>query len=335
MTNNWDADDAFVMDSRGLFNNRSATDLRKDIKVHYDKAHSKKWFADENMRNSENAYKEIVNDTTKKAFPSRTYKKAKDWLDAVKKDYALINAKMWHVNEKWRQANATNTTSKLKGYIGDMRGAANDIEGWGNEMRRKRERLEGEVSAFKSVILAPVRGAYLSLIQLNYRGLASRIYAVRTKSPKEYSKILNVVKKMGGDTTKYQEAINRGKSKKPLLGKPKSFDGFGAGGDTNPEYIMDSRAGVTLAGVTTFVATATPIITATLGLLKNIVGDKEPSEDTGKDKKDKDTGEDTSGDTSGNTSGNTSVSDFPMWGYLAIGGILLTVFTIILIPKKK
>lgn len=64
----------------------------------------------------------------------------------------------------------------------------------------------------KTVTLAPARNAFLSLIRLNLRGLASKLSRVNQ------SKLMKLWDRFGGKRSSLQKAISKGKQKRPLLG---------------------------------------------------------------------------------------------------------------------
>lgn len=109
-------------------------------------------------------------------------------------------------------------------------------------------------------VLATGRGAFLALVRLNMRGMASKM-----AKGQELGKIGEVRKKwekMGGKWSRMEKAINKGKGRKALLGKGKGLDGIGDGGIS---------AGV--AG-----AAAAPVLAAIIPLLKKFLGKEDQDE---------------------------------------------------------
>ncbi len=73
----------------------------------------------------------------------------------------------------------------------------------------------GKVSA-KSLYLAPGRNAFLALVDFNVRGLAHKLaYAIY----KNRASTKAMWEKLGGDFSKLEGTVNRGKDKTPLLGE--------------------------------------------------------------------------------------------------------------------
>ena len=101
----------------------------------------------------------------------------------------------------------------------------------------------------KKVALSPGRNAFLALIKLNARGVASRIANALIKNP---SGVENMwVKKLGGSFASLKKAVEKGKDKKPFLGA-KAVKGI-----EGPELV----------------ALALPVIAAVGKFLKEIKGD--------------------------------------------------------------
>jgi hypothetical protein len=97
----------------------------------------------------------------------------------------------------------------------------------------------------KKVSIAPARGAFLALVLLNLRGFATKL------SKSDQNKLRNKWNNLGGDFSKLQDAINKGKSKKALLSGFEDEDNIGA-----------------VATVTASLAAATPVIIALNDFLK-------------------------------------------------------------------
>jgi hypothetical protein len=102
----------------------------------------------------------------------------------------------------------------------------------------------------KKVTLAPGRGAFLTLVNLNFRGFASRLSKV--KNP---AKLKDLWNKLGGNFDKLQNAIRKGATKRPLFGG--RVNGFEDG-----QYIGIDPA--TAAAI----AAAAPIVLAVVNFLK-------------------------------------------------------------------
>ena len=129
----------------------------------------------------------------------------------------------------------------------------------------------------KQVILAPARAPFLMLVKLNVRGLAHKLQRALAKAP---DKVKATWTKLGGDFSKLQDAINKGKDNKPFLGE-KPVNGIGVVG---------------AAAVAAALTAAAPVIAAVGATLKSIgiTGDKTEGttddilKDSGADKLDAD-----------------------------------------------
>lgn len=145
----------------------------------------------------------------------------------------------------------------LTNRIRAMKDALVGIEG-----KKKGGKKGGGGSGVKKVVLAPSRNAYLLLVKLNVRGLATRL---KKAIDKDKSKIKAKWEKLGGSFQKLEKEINRGANKKALFGskKMKGID----------EYLSEdiSIGAVDWAAIGTALATAAPII-ATLGTIMKAQG---------------------------------------------------------------
>ena len=142
----------------------------------------------------------------------------------------------------------------------------------GREERRKRrqerreERKEsgkGGGRGVKRIALAPGRAAFLALVALNFRGLAKRLAnAIKREPAKSKAKW----EKLGGNFSKLEKAVNKGKDKKALLGQSdrnKNLEGLGT---IDPATVA-------------IITAAAPVIISIVGFLKTISGDKEAGGD--------------------------------------------------------
>ena len=128
----------------------------------------------------------------------------------------------------------------------------------------------------KTVGLVVPRKAFLALVSVNARGLATRLSKVR---PDDLKKLW--VQRLGGKLSVLESAIRRGAPKRPLIGsgrKVKAIKGIG--------YIIDESIGAEAApgagggksvDIGSLIAAAGPIIQIVIGLLKKL-GVKEPAE---------------------------------------------------------
>jgi hypothetical protein len=110
---------------------------------------------------------------------------------------------------------------------------------------KAKEKLKSLPQGAKKISIAPARAAFLSLVLLNLRGFANKL------SLSNQTKLRQKWEKLGGDFSKLQDAINKGKAKKALLAGIDGEDNLGA-----------------VATATTAVAAATPIIIALNEFLK-------------------------------------------------------------------
>lgn len=109
--------------------------------------------------------------------------------------------------------------------------------------------LQRAAQGVKKVAVAVPRTAFLGLVRLNVKSLATDLADANTKNP---DKVKSFWTKLGGSYTELMSVVNHGKGLKPPLG----VNGIG-----EP---------VTLATVGTALVTAAPIIIATASLLKQV-----------------------------------------------------------------
>jgi hypothetical protein len=110
------------------------------------------------------------------------------------------------------------------------------------------------IKLVKTVGLAPARGPFLVLVDVNFRGLAKRLDKLRGKNPSDYQEFWT---KLGGDIDALNKAVNKGKGKKPFLGEKKGVSGATAavyiGGEDsimavdNSDFIGFDPASITVA----------------------------------------------------------------------------------------
>lgn len=129
------------------------------------------------------------------------------------------------------------------------------IEGIGRKRKQEDKPKRG-----RKIELAPVRGAFLSLVALNVRGLATKLAKSAAKEPKTARQFWE---KLGGRFDKLMDNVNKGKRKKALFGK-----GKGINGATAVEYLHPQIGIVDWAAVGAFLATATPALVAASKLFK-------------------------------------------------------------------
>lgn len=134
----------------------------------------------------------------------------------------------------------------------------------------------------KTVGLAPARGPFLLLVDLNFAGLARRLEILRSKDPQSYEEFWL---KVGGDVDALNKAVNKGKNKKPLLASKKTKSQIQ--GVTSVEYGLingvdgDEYIGepVTLATITAALTTASGLIVAVKKLFNKKGIQPQPGED--------------------------------------------------------
>lgn len=125
--------------------------------------------------------------------------------------------------------------------------------------QERREERKAGGGAVKKVTLAPVRGAFLGLVALNVRGLATKINTLISKGDKD---IKDFWLKLGGKYDKLVDAVNSGKGKKALFGK-----GKGVNGANNVEY-YEGIGALTAATAAAALVAAGPALLALSNLFK-------------------------------------------------------------------
>jgi hypothetical protein len=121
---------------------------------------------------------------------------------------------------------------------------------------RKKGR-EGKPNRLKKIALAIPRNAFLGLIRLNFRGLATRLSNQIKKDP---AKVRAMWLRLGGDPEKLFTPVEKGAKKKRLLGAEENFMLINGVGEA--------------ATATTLLASAAPIIAVVAKFLKQ-AGEKE------------------------------------------------------------
>lgn len=114
------------------------------------------------------------------------------------------------------------------------------------DRREARQEKRGGAKGVQRIALAPGRAAFLSLVLLNFRGLATKLSKAVAKNPERLKKFWN---KLGGDFNKLKKAIDNGKTKKRILG-------------------LDEYEIVGIGSAAALAATAAPIIIAVVKFLK-------------------------------------------------------------------
>lgn len=155
-------------------------------------------------------------------------------------------------------------------FIGRKRRNTSSGEGGGKKRPNK----------VKAVLLAPARGPFLILVDVNFRGLARKLDAVRAKNPAMFEEFWL---KLGGKISSLNKAVDKGKKKKPFLGERKisgATEAVYLGGTNSICRVDDDRnaIGFDPATITTALATAGAILAAVQKLFKK-VGIKEDAKE--------------------------------------------------------
>jgi len=126
----------------------------------------------------------------------------------------------------------------------------------------KKVSLKNIARGLKAVALLPTRKAFLALVALNVRGLAARL------SKANPQKLGDIWYKFGGKISVLMSAVNKGKTRKPILGggRIKAVSGIGY------VYTSDNEIGfepaTTGASTGAILAAAAPILIAVIKFLK-------------------------------------------------------------------
>jgi hypothetical protein len=135
----------------------------------------------------------------------------------------------------------------------------------GKKKKKKKQKDKDKPGKGKKIFLAPARGAFLTLVRINARGLATKLQQSISKGS---DKTKSFWAKVGGDFGKLQEAVGKGAKKKPLFGIKK---GSKVSGLTSVEYRSEG-IGVdpaTLTAAAAALAAASPILLAVSKLFKS------------------------------------------------------------------
>lgn len=117
----------------------------------------------------------------------------------------------------------------------------------------------------RTLALAPARGSFLLLTDLNFRALAKRLKQLKEKNATKYAEFWI---KLGGDVSALDKAVAKGLPKKALFGKPKGVNGV------DFEYLGEP----TTAAVTAALTSAAGIIASLKKLLSSLNIKKEAGE---------------------------------------------------------
>ncbi len=140
----------------------------------------------------------------------------------------------------------------------------------------------------KKVQLAIPRGAFLSLVRLNYRGIASKLIRAKNEQPTEYARAVRKWKFLGGEEKNLLSTAEKGAKQKPLACgknclqkfnlKKSNFSNFIEYTDDeivfideNPDYSFSYADPVITP---TLITTAGAVLVAMLGALATVVASK-------------------------------------------------------------
>jgi hypothetical protein len=121
--------------------------------------------------------------------------------------------------------------------------------------RRDDSKNQGKPAPGKKLFLAPVRGSFLLLVEVNFRGIATKLDKLNKKNP---TALKNFWLKLGGDPSKLLKLVDKTKDKKPLFGA--KLNGLY---NDNEEYIGFDPATLTAAATA-----AAAVLAAVSKLLK-------------------------------------------------------------------
>ena len=143
---------------------------------------------------------------------------------------------------------------KLKGLVDKAKAAGRTI-------------VDKAGKAVKTAALAPARGPFLVLVNVNFKGLARKLNTLRTKNQKKFNEFWL---KLGGDIDALNKAVDKGKGKKPFLGEKKGVKGFDLIDNTGIGDIYEDIDGIGFdpATITAAIGAASAIIAAANKLFK-------------------------------------------------------------------
>jgi hypothetical protein len=144
------------------------------------------------------------------------------------------------------------------------------INGIGKKKRKPlipkiKDKIKKGTKFLKTVGLGPARGSFITLVLLNFRGLAKRLDKLKAKNVNKYAEFWT---KLGGDVSKLDRAVNKGKVKKAIFGEKKGV------GEIEAENIGEPL----IATITAALTAAAGIIASLSKLLKKEGVKEEPGE---------------------------------------------------------
>ena len=204
---------------------------------------------------------------SQQSYYYQKYKKTMSRRKAKKKSRAKANWKAW---DKYPKASFK--------------------ENWVKARDRQAQNLKDVGSAIAGVSLFPIRKAFLGLVQINYRGIATKIANTKKSNQKKMDKKWKTV---GGKTKTFWKVVNKGAKKKPFFCGKKcknklksSFDGKDSNYELH-ELMADIdntlyfEGAVTIAAVGAWVGTASSI----MALIKPLITPSKEGDKIDKDEK--------------------------------------------------
>lgn len=137
------------------------------------------------------------------------------------------------------------------------------------------------VRGAKKLGLSIPRGSFLTLVRLNYRGLASRMNRAKLNEPNIYNSAISKFVKLGGNKENFTKAIEVGKNKRPLAcgKKCKAKKGLNFGGNNdfsqdeldffeqNPDYSYSYGDPATVTVTASIIASASAILVPIINII--------------------------------------------------------------------
>lgn len=145
----------------------------------------------------------------------------------------------------------------------------------GSSRKDCRKQLGGNifVRGAKVTTLRIPRGAFLGLLSLNYRGLASRLERAKLNQPNIYKEAVSKFQKLGGSKDSFEKSLRNGRSKKPLACGKKcraKINFSGVEYFSNVEPVATASAGI---GAT--IVTASPILIPIIAIVGKAIATRE------------------------------------------------------------
>ena len=139
----------------------------------------------------------------------------------------------------------------------------------GSARKNCRKELGGNifVRGAKVQALRAPRGAFLGLLSLNYRGMASRISRAKLNEPEKYKDIVSKFQRLGGDKSTFEKSLRNGKDKKPLVCGSKCKDKINFSGG-----YYNTFGGAEIAGA---IAIAMPIIVPIIAIVGKTIATRQ------------------------------------------------------------